>query len=277
MSMLNNHVPSPTSLGEWDSLPIPFGITSDHAAKLAQDAHAAAMRHSRRKFWELLWQLKDLPRVQAVREAVNARRGKDGRTLLHLAASKGFMEPVKVLLELAASVSAKDAGGRTALHLAAENNRLLVVRLLLSRGRAHADVRDASGRTPLFLAASRGHAAVARVLMRFGANPEASDCNLSTPITAAKEHKRLSAWLEQFLSKRQKISAGLGGVKLVKQLGAELPAHIVAPKLQLTPVGYCPVDENGEVIMLARGIRCNKSRKGPSTPNNRVNWYCPRG
>merc|ERR1711865_409166 len=55
------------------------------------------------------------------------------------------------------------------------------------------------------------------------------------------------------------------------------PPHLVAPKLVLTPTGYCPVDEKGKVIQMSRGIRMAKSRQMPSDPTRHVNWYAPRG
>jgi len=154
----------------------------------------------------------------------------------------------------------------------------MAARLLLAHGRLPVDARDSFGRTPLHVAALHGAARTARVLARFGADPEALDHERRTPLESVGEEKaHISAWLRQFAEKRRGVSAGLGAVRPVPALGAQLPAHVQAPKLVLTPVGYCPVDENGEVRQLKRGIRFKKSRRGPSHPNNRVNWYCPRG
>lgn len=258
------------------SLALTSGITGVRASDIVSKAYIAALKEREMECSSLIWALRDLPRDEAVRDAVNAGHGDSKRTLLHAAAKKGLEDSVKLLLGLAATMT-KDADGQTALHMAAIYSFPGVARLLLTHGRAHVDARNANGCTPLHIAAKRGRKGVARLLVRFGANPEAVDAAGETPISLAKDNEVLSSWLQQFAKKRNKITAGLSKIPLVKALGKELPSHVVAPHLKLTPVGYCPVDEDGKVIQLARGIRCNKSRRGPSAPRNRVNWYCPRG
>lgn len=269
------------ALASWEgtssgSLALTSGLEGARASGIVSQAYSAALKGKDKECSSFIWALRDLPRDEAVMHAVNEGHGDSKRTLLHVASKKGLEESVKLLLGLPAKLT-KDANGQTALHMAAIYSFPEVAQLLLTHGRAHVDVRDANGCTPLHIAAKRGRKGVARMLMRFGANPEAIDAAGKTPLSLAKDNQVLSSWLQQFVQKRNKITAGLRQVPLVKALGKELPSHIVAPKLKLTPVGYCPVDENGNVIQLARGIRCNTSRKGPSAPRNRVNWYCPRG
>jgi len=258
------------------SLALTSGMEGVRASDITSQAYSAALKGRDMECSSFVWALKDLPRDEAVRDAVDSGHGDSRRTLLHVAAKKGLEESVKLLLGLPARLT-KDANGQTALHMAAIYSFPAVARLLLTHGRAHVDVRDANGRTPLHIAAKRGRKGVARLLVRFGANPEAIDAAGETPLSLAKDNKVLSSWLKQFAEKRKYITSGLRQVPLVKALGKELPSHVVAPGLKLTPVGYCPVDENGNVIQLERGIRCNTSRRGPSAPRNRVNWYCPRG
>ena len=74
-----------------------------------------------------------------------------------------------------------------------------------------------------------------------------------------------------FAEKHEKRSERISRVRYFKGLGTELPSHIVAPKLVLTAVGYCP-EEDGQVVQLKRGIRYAKRRQGPSAPRGRVNW-----
>lgn len=253
------------------------------AWQLAGDAQAAALRGEAAECLRLVWALRELPREQSIYKAINAVRGEPPRTLLQALVLAGLQEPVRMLLELAPSaVRLKDEEGMTALHLAAEGNHAGVAQLLLARGRAHADARDARGRTPLQVAAELGHARTGRVLMRFGADPGAIDSTGRTPQALAvggEAHLALGPWLEQFTAKRTRTNTNAGKVRYFKGLGAELPAHIAAPKLALTPVGYCPIadGEVDKVVQLPRGIRCKKSRPGPSSPKCHVNWYSPRG
>lgn len=259
---------------------------------LVARAHAAASAAPPRaeECHALVWALRDLPRDSAVAEALRRQLPADGegapsRTLLQAAAAAGLEDSVRLLVEELPACGAactKDSEGSSALHLAAREGHAAVTQLLLAKARAPANARDAAGRTALYLAAERGHARAARVLMRFGANPWATDGSGKTPLAVAAgpgdgaKGATLSAWLHQFGEKRRKASANVGKIKYFPALGSELPAHIVAPKLVLQAQGYCP-EEGGKVKQLARGIRNNKKRAAPSTPNGKVNWYAPRG
>ena len=64
----------------------------------------------------------------------------DGRSPLHLAAAKGDVETVKVLVAAGAALDARDRSGSTPLHLAAAGQHTDVVKLLIESG------ADASGR-----------------------------------------------------------------------------------------------------------------------------------
>jgi len=57
-----------------------------------------------------------------------------GRTTLHLAAMKGYLPIVQMLLEKGMDINARDNYGWTPLHLAAERGQQAVVKALLERG-----------------------------------------------------------------------------------------------------------------------------------------------
>lgn len=262
------------------------------AAALVTKALVAATAGHSVECHTLAWEIRDLPRTPSVGDALKATMPADAsedsaeHTLLQAAAARGLIDTVRLLLEeLPVQVSRKDSKGRTAMHLAAEGNHAEVAQLLLAQGRAPPDTRDAQGRTPLMIAAESGHARTARVLMRFGANSEAEDRDGRTAISLAKNQSggsirgmELSPWLEQFSAKRKRTTEYVGKIAYFrgKGLDASLPAHIVAPELSLTPVGYCPKDADGKVVQLARGIRTNKKRAGPTSPSNTPNWYAIR-
>ncbi|XP_045214987.2 ankyrin repeat domain-containing protein 54-like isoform X1 [Mercenaria mercenaria] len=76
------------------------------------------------------------------------------RTPLHIAASQGYQEIVRVLLDKGADPNKKDFIGNTPLHLSACTCQIPVVTLLLKAGTDIKSVDD-YGRTPLKLARSR--------------------------------------------------------------------------------------------------------------------------
>lgn len=248
--------------------------SSTSPASLVEQSRVAALQGDAKRCHILVWQLRDLPRDSAVRAAVDAT-DPDTRTLLHSLAGVGLETTTRVFLELQPR-HLKDKDGKTPLHLAAMGNHALVAQDLL-RAKANVDARDAHGRTPLFLAAEGGHSRAARVLARFGANMGAKASDGKTPLDVAKHDEKLQAWLVQFGDKREHTSENAGKIAYFQQLGADLPAHVVAPRLALQSWGYAPLDENGEPIMIRRGIRFAKKRKGPSSPKGKVNWYSPRG
>lgn len=77
-----------------------------------------------------------------------------GRLPLHLAALRGDLEGVEILLDAGQDATAADKTGRTALHWAAQSGSLAVLELVLAKvGPAGVDQQDKHGWTPLCWAA----------------------------------------------------------------------------------------------------------------------------
>jgi ankyrin repeat protein len=118
-------------------------------------------------------------------------RDDEGNTLLMLAANRGNLETVKLLIDAEADVNAVDANGWTALFKAVINDEQdrgfpEVVQALIDAG-ANIEARLAYGITPLMLAAGRGEAGVIEVLLKAGADVKARNEGGRTALMMAKD------------------------------------------------------------------------------------------
>lgn len=94
-------------------------------------------------------------------------RAKTGLTPLMEAASGGYVEVGRVLLDYGADVNAPPVPSSrdTALTIASDKGHVEFVELLLKRG-AQADVKNKKGNSPLWLAANGGHLEVVELLYK---------------------------------------------------------------------------------------------------------------
>ncbi|TGJ79197.1 hypothetical protein E0Z10_g9568 [Xylaria hypoxylon] len=91
------------------------------------------------------------------------------KTILMLAAEKGFVVLVKVLLQMGADTLAADSFGRTPLHFASSGGHAEIAELLINGG-ANIATADRGGIKPLDSAATYGRTEVARLLLDRGAD-----------------------------------------------------------------------------------------------------------
>ncbi|XP_041444695.1 ankyrin repeat and KH domain-containing protein 1 isoform X2 [Xenopus laevis] len=132
------------------------------------------------------------------RKANVEHRAKTGLTPLMEAASGGYAEVGRVLLDKGADVNAPPVPSSrdTALTIAADKGHYKFCELLISRG-SHIDVRNKKGNTPLWLAANGGHFDVVQLLLQFGADVDAADNRKITPLMSAfrKGHLKVLQYL----------------------------------------------------------------------------------
>uniref|UniRef100_A0A671MA15 Ankycorbin-like n=1 Tax=Sinocyclocheilus anshuiensis TaxID=1608454 RepID=A0A671MA15_9TELE len=109
-----------------------------------------------------------------------------GFTALHLAAKNNHAECAKKLLQTKCVVDAPDSFGRTALHHAAASGDTVIVQLLCEH-KCHVNLKDSDGFTPLLLSARHAHAEVCQSLLDWGANINARDKNGRTAVMLTSE------------------------------------------------------------------------------------------
>ncbi|KAM4676580.1 ankyrin repeat and KH domain-containing protein 1-like isoform 2-T2 [Discoglossus pictus] len=132
------------------------------------------------------------------RKANVEHRAKTGLTPLMEAASGGYAEVGRVLLDKGADVNAPPVPSSrdTALTIAADKGHYKFCELLINRG-SHIDVRNKKGNTPLWLAANGGHFDVVQLLVQAGADVDAADNRKITPLMSAfrKGHLKVVQFL----------------------------------------------------------------------------------
>ncbi|XP_037094837.1 ankyrin repeat and KH domain-containing protein 1-like [Pollicipes pollicipes] len=137
------------------------------------------------------------------RRAYVEHRAKTGLTPLMEAASGGYVEVGRVLLDKYADVNAAPVPSSrdTALTIAADKGHYKFVELLVTRG-AQAEVRNKKGNTPLWLAANGGHLDVVQLLYTAGANIDAQDNRKVSCLMAAyrRGHIKVVKWMVKHVS-----------------------------------------------------------------------------
>jgi len=137
------------------------------------------------------------------RKANVEHRAKTGLTPLMEAASGGYAEVGRVLLDKNADPNAAPVPSSrdTALTIAADKGHFRFCDLILTRG-AQVEVRNKKGNTSLWLACNGGHHEVVKLLVNKGADVNAADNRNVTPLMAAfrKGHIQVVRFLANVVS-----------------------------------------------------------------------------
>ncbi|XP_044136846.1 ankyrin repeat and KH domain-containing protein 1-like [Bufo gargarizans] len=132
------------------------------------------------------------------RKANVEHRAKTGLTPLMEAASGGYAEVGRVLLDKGADVNSPPVPSSrdTALTIAADKGHYKFCELLINRG-AHIDVKNKKGNTPMWLAANGGHFDIVQLLVHAGGDVDAADNRKITPLLSAfrKGHLKVVQFL----------------------------------------------------------------------------------
>ncbi|XP_008147428.2 ankyrin repeat domain-containing protein 6 isoform X2 [Eptesicus fuscus] len=107
--------------------------------------------------------------VQLINKGAKVAVTKHGRTPLHLAANKGHLAVVQILLKAGCDLDVQDDGDQTALHRAAVVGNTEVISALTQEGCA-LDRQDKDGNTALHEASWHGFSQSVKLLVKAGAN-----------------------------------------------------------------------------------------------------------
>ncbi|XP_049753243.1 ankyrin repeat domain-containing protein 6 isoform X2 [Loxodonta africana] len=107
--------------------------------------------------------------VQLINKGAKVAVTKHGRTPLHLAANKGHLSVVHILLKAGCDLNVQDDGDQTALHRATVVGNTEIIAALIQEGCA-LDRQDKDGNTALHEASWHGFSQSAKLLVKAGAN-----------------------------------------------------------------------------------------------------------
>ncbi|XP_052015419.1 ankycorbin isoform X2 [Apodemus sylvaticus] len=118
----------------------------------------------------------------------------EGKTAFHLAAAKGHVECLKVMVTHGVDVTAQDSSGHSALHIAAKNGHPEYIRKLLQY-KSPAESIDNSGRTALHYAAAQGCLQAIQVLCEHKSPINLKDLDGNIPLLVAVQNSHSEACL----------------------------------------------------------------------------------
>uniref|UniRef100_A0A8D1ZSZ7 Ankyrin repeat domain 6 n=1 Tax=Sus scrofa TaxID=9823 RepID=A0A8D1ZSZ7_PIG len=148
--------------------------------------------------------------VQLINKGAKVAVTKHGRTALHLAANKGHLSVVQILLKAGCDLDVQDDGDQTALHRATVVGNTEVIAALIQEGCA-LDRQDKAGNTALHLACQNSHAQSTRVLLLGGSRADLKNNAGDTCLHVAARYNHLSIiklLLSAFCSVHEKNQAG---------------------------------------------------------------------
>ncbi|XP_037385105.1 ankycorbin isoform X7 [Talpa occidentalis] len=212
----------------------------------------------------------------------------EGKTAFHLAATKGHMECLRVMVTHGVDVTAQDTAGHSALHLAAKNSHHECVRKLL-QSKCSAESIDNSGKTALHYAAAQGSLQAVQVLCEHKSPINLKDLDGNIPLLLAVQngHSEVCRFLLDHgadVNSRDKngrtalmLACEIGSSNIVEALikkGADL---ILVDSLGHNALHYSKLSENAGIqSLLLSKISQDADLKTPTKPKQLSDVSSPR-
>ncbi|KAM7424500.1 hypothetical protein PAMA_000711 [Pampus argenteus] len=195
----------------------------------------------------------------------------EGRSAFHLAATRGHLDCLSLILGHNVDISATDATGKNALHLAARNGHSLCVQKLLQHNCPFGNV-DLQGRTALHDAVIAGCSSSVKLLCDSGTSVNATDFDGRTPLVLATQmcHPHICQLLLErgaditIRDKQNKSALILGceygckdAVEVLLKSGADLKA---VDSLGQDAFHYARLSKNQELVAIVKSYLNKASR-----------------
>nr|XP_040129359.1 ankyrin repeat domain-containing protein 31 [Ictidomys tridecemlineatus] len=185
---------------------------------------------------------------QEMKTAGINKRNVRGQSRLHLAARRGNLSLVKVLIESGADVNLKDNAGWTPLHEASNEGFNDIIVELLKAG-ANVNCENIDGILPLHDAVASNHLKAAEILLQHGANPNQKDQKQKTALDEADNDK-----MKELLKSHGAIEANNRD-----ESNATVTAEIPAVRTKRHKQCFCDVDKNVDPSSLSRQEKTRES------------------
>ncbi len=192
-----------------------------------------------------------------------------GRTALHWAASEGFVDCAKLLLQARADIYCEDRKGSMPLHEAGKAGHVEMVNLLITSG-ADINAQGEEGRTVLMEACRLGRVHVVRALFK-SKNDLSRKCYIGGKWYTALDLAALNGHVDvvkAFLKRYNGIDVSSafcaaieGGHKEIVAFLLEAGADLNAPRQDLTPLMCAAQKGDVEILNLLLGARVSRDSK----------------
>ncbi|KAM7149789.1 ankycorbin isoform 2-T2 [Molossus nigricans] len=206
------------------------------------------------------------------------KQDSEGKTAFHLAATKGHLECLRVMIAHGVDVTAQDTAGHSALHLAAKSSHPESVKKLL-QSKCPAESIDSSGKTALHYAAAQGCLQAVQVLCEHKSPVNLKDLDGNIPLLQAVQngHGEVCRFLLDHgadVNSRDKngrtalmVACEVGSSKVVEALISKGADLALVDSLGHNALHYSKLSENAGIqSLLLSKISQDADLKTPTKP-----------